>query len=56
MQMLFASARHLEAYSRMHGNDGSLPPIPSITDFQRILEAAWKQGEGYTNDVYADSY
>lgn len=45
MQMIFAAARHLEAYSRIHGDRDNIPPVPSVANAQRIIEQAWEDGE-----------
>lgn len=42
--MLFSSLREMDSYSSLKGKGYDLPPIPTIPDFQELIEAAWKQG------------
>lgn len=43
--MLFASLRRMECYSGTDETDTEGPPVPSIREFQDLIEAAWKEGE-----------
>lgn len=43
--MLFSSLRKMDSYAALKGKGFDLPPIPTIPDFQEILEQAWKEGQ-----------
>lgn len=42
--MLFSSLRHLEGYRGLSNKKGVVAPIPTIKEFQEIVELAWKNG------------
>lgn len=49
-QMLFSSLRHLECYKGLSNKKGVLAPIPTIKEFQEIVELAWKNGMSVLDD------
>jgi hypothetical protein len=42
--MLFTSLRRMDCYLGIDGDDAGGPPVPSIREFQELIEAAWKEG------------